>query len=110
MIVVYILRKEIHYYDSMNGFSNGRLDHIKRWLQEESKTKWNNEYNVDDWKLIDRESNVPQQHNGYDCGMFSLLYADFLSDDIPLGNFQQAEILSYRKKVCASILRGKLNF
>jgi len=106
--------KEIHYYDSMNGRGvNEFLIHILQWLKDESNEKYDNRYTIDDneWQLIDRESNVPQQHNGSDCGMFTILCADFVSDNIPFGNsYDQSEILSYRKKVCAAILRGELNF
>jgi hypothetical protein len=114
MIIVYMQFKEIHYYDSMNGRGvNEFLIHILQWLKDESNEKYDNRYKIDDneWQLIDRESNVPQQHNGSDCGMFTILCADFVSDNIPFGNsYDQSEILSYRKKVCAAILRGELNF
>lgn len=114
MIVVYIKLKEIHYYDSMSGPGVNRfLKHILQWLKDESKEKYNNEYiiNNNEWILIDQEEDVPQQRNGFDCGMFTILCADFLSDNIPLSNsYNQNEISSYRKKVCASILRGELNF
>jgi len=114
IIVVFIKLKEIHYYDSMGGSGINRyLKHILHWLKDESKEKYNNEYiiNNNEWKLIDQEDDVPQQRNGFDCGMFTILCADFLSDNIPLNNsYDQNEISSYRKKVCASILRGELNF
>ena len=38
------------------------------------------------WKLVDNRDNngvVPQQRNGIDCGMFSIMNADFASKDLP---------------------------
>ena len=114
MIVVYIQLKRIHYYDSMNGPGIDRyLKHVFRWLKDESKEKYRNRYAVEDiqWQLIEQEDNVPQQENGWDCGVFSILAADFLSDNIPLeDSYSQSEVyeLEYRKRICAAILRGKL--
>jgi sentrin-specific protease 1 len=66
-----------------------------------------------DWK---REAAIrtlpvlPQQHNGSDCGMFTLMFADFISDNLDLGGFSQSDIKDYRRKVAAAILRGSLNY
>ena len=43
-------------------------------------------------------------------GMFSTMYADFLSDDLPLDSFSQADITDFRRKAVAAILRGELNY
>jgi sentrin-specific protease 1 len=113
LIIVYIQLKIIRYYDSLMGRDiKNHMIHVLKWLKDESKEKYNNSYPVNDeeWQLIDQgEVDLPRQSNGYDCGVFIILYADFRSDNIPWGNsFQQSEILSYRKKICAAILRGTL--
>jgi sentrin-specific protease 1 len=114
MIVVYIREREIHHYDSCGGSGIDKyLKHILRWLKDESNEKYANQYviNNKDWKLIDREANVPKQNNGCDCGMFAVLCADFLSDDLPLDDsYHQSEIIGYREKHCAAILRGYLPY
>lgn len=116
MIVVYIQSKRIHYYDS-KGYRglNTYLEPILQWLIDESTTKYNGIYkdmmNKNDWQLLDQETNVPQQVGGYDCGVFAILAADFVSDDIPLNidTYVQNEIAAYRQKIYASILRGYIN-
>ena len=72
LIVVYIQLKRIHYYDSMSGSGMDRLNIILQWLKDESIEKYDNQYIIDDdeWQLIDREDNVPQQSNRYDDGIF----------------------------------------
>lgn len=63
---------------------------------------------IDTWTLKTCIRNeTPQQLNNSDCGMFSMLFADFLSEDLPL-SFTQKDIPSLRNKVCASIMTGKL--
>ncbi len=53
---------------------------------------------------------LPQQRNGVDCGMFTIMYADFLSDDLDLRGFGQEDIPTYRRKTVAAILRGCLDY
>jgi sentrin-specific protease 1 len=66
-------------------------------------------YDVSDWKLIDREPNVPQQMNGVDCGAFTVMCADFISDNLPL-DYEQEDMLFFRRKITADILRGSLRY
>ena len=119
MIVIFMQLKEIHYYDSVSrpNVIEKYLKHVLQWLRDESLTKYNNEYNIDsnEWQLFELEAMVPQQSRRnppyFDSGMFSILCADFVSDNIPLNDsYSQAEIPLYRQKVCASILRGELNY
>lgn len=105
-------RKLIRYYDSLGG--NGRLGGkyltaVLNYLHDlDQKVKKSHvEFNVKDWTL-ETVGDTPRQKNAYDCGMFLLMIADFLTDDIPLSNLKQSDIAFYRQKVCLSILRGLL--
>ena len=115
MIVVFMQLKEIHYYDSMSrpNVIERYLQHVLHWLVDESIEKHNNEYNIDinEWQLFALEAIYPQQSGSFDCGIFTILCADFVSDNIPLNDsYSQPEIPQYRQKICASILRGELNY
>lgn len=109
MAVVHMQLKEIHYYDSMSGGGRKYLEAIRRWLVDEMKDKKKADYDVSDWKLIDRERHVPQQQNGVDCGVFSIICADYLSDDLPMC-YTQSEMPMNRLRVAAAIMRGSLNY
>jgi Ulp1 family protease len=109
MLVIYMEKKEIHYYDSMSGSGKVYLQSALKWIQDEAKEKKNEIINTNEWKLIDRESHVPQQRNGYDCGMFSIYCADYVTDDLPL-EYNQDEMGENRIRVGAAILRGTLNY
>ena len=114
MIVVYMKLKRIHYYDSLNRPGIDKyLKHVLQWLKDEDSIKYVNENNFDerDWLLMDQETTVPHQNNSYDCGVFSTLCADFISDDIPLhDSYKQFEIKDYRKKILAAIFRGSITY
>ena len=109
MAVVHMTQREIHYYDSMSGGGKRYLEAIRRWLVDEAKDKKKIDYDTSDWKLIDREDCVPQQKNGVDCGVFSIICADYLADDLPLC-YTQAEMPMNRHRVAAAIMRGSLDY
>jgi Ulp1 family protease len=63
--------------------------------------------NVEDWtreELLE----VPQQENGYDCGIFALLFARFaVRRRSP--NFDQGHIQYYRRRICYDIVDPIIN-
>jgi len=46
------------------------------------------------------------QRNGYDCGMFMLLFMDKLSRDLPL-DFSQQDMPKYRQRLLLALLHAK---
>lgn len=109
MAVVFIRKQEIHYYDSMSGSGRRYLDALLLWVVDEAKEKKKITINKSEWKLISNEDDVPQQRNGFDCGMFSIMCADYLADDLPFGHSQDEMPLN-RLKVGAAILNGTLPY
>ena len=93
----------------MNGNGKRFLEGAKKWLIDEYKDKKNGIYDVSNWLLVDKEKNIPQQANGVDCGMFTTICADFLSDDLPL-KYGQTDMPFFRRRVTASVLNGSLNY
>ena len=77
-----IQKKEVYYYDSMHG--NGKLyrDAMMKRVICEAKAK-KITVNETEWKSTAVET-ASQQFNGTDCGVFTILTANFLSDDLPV--------------------------
>jgi sentrin-specific protease 1 len=111
MAVVCIQKLEIHYYDSMsgNGKSKDWLDGLLQWLVDEALDKKRATLDTSKWCLLDCEEHVPQQNNGVDCGVFALMCADFLSDNLPL-TYTQDNMAFFRRKIAADIIRGSLQY
>jgi Ulp1 family protease len=112
MAVVSMQLKEIYYYDSMSGRSNrGKyVDILLHWLDDEAKHRCKTDKFIRaDWNLFHEETHVPLQTNGYDCAVFAILCADFLSDNLPL-HYDQSSMPLYRRKIVAAIIRGSLNY
>jgi sentrin-specific protease 1 len=86
---------------------------IVDYLVQDARDKKGMEMSASDWMreaAIQTLPHLPQQHNGSDCGMFTIMFADFISDDLPLGGFSQADIKDYRRKTVAAILRGSFDY
>lgn len=109
MLVMYLQEKRIEYYDSMGSRGTRYLNGALQYLQDESIKVNESSFNPDEWELTSTTHHVPQQENGFDCGVFSIMYADFITDNLPL-SFSQEDMPFYRKKICANILRGSLNY
>ena len=100
---------EIIYYDSINGAGDTYLKRFMQWVKDESREKNGMTIDENDWTLRSQLNCVPQQNNGCDCGVFSIICADFISDDLPL-SYSQNDMLAFRIKIAAAIIRGSLNY
>jgi Ulp1 family protease len=111
LAVVHMDIKEIRYYDSMNGGGKMYMASLLRWLKDEANDKLQKEYDTSDWKCVP-QVDIPQQHNGFDCGMFTILNCDFMSDDLPLTeeSFSQKDMTDFRLKTVIKILDGELSY
>jgi Ulp1 family protease len=101
--------KRIQYYDSMAGSGAQYVKILSRYIQDEAMDKKGAaNYDMSAWTLqhCDRQC-TPQQQNGSDCGVFTILFADFVAANLPL-SFQQSNVSECRMKICASILAGKV--
>lgn len=114
MIVAYMQQKEIIYYDSLRSRNEG-MNKADEYFTNNTKAilryfvdQTNNKVNPKEWKII-FDNNSPRQGNGHDCGVFTILIADYLSDDLPL-TFTQEQIPFFRKKITSTILRGSLDY
>lgn len=107
LAVIYIQKGEIHYHDSMSGKGKKYTEGLLHWLKDEHKRCKEGQALQGDWKLIDTD--VPQQENDNDCGVFTIINADFISDDLPL-EYSHKNMPFFRKKIGCDILRGSLNY
>jgi len=110
LLVMYIKLKKIVYYDSMGRSSCSKyLNGALRYLGDEAG-RLGRGFLPDEWELVPTDlNNTPQQQNGYDCGVFTIMFTDFLTDNLSLA-FSQEDMHLFRKKICANIIRGSLNY
>lgn len=110
LAVLYVQEKRICYYDSMNGNGDRYLTALRRWLVDEAQNKKQMELDGQEYALMGSvENSVPQQNNGSDCGVFTIMAADFLSEDIPL-QYSQQYMPMLRNKIGAAILNTRVAY
>ena len=109
--VIFVQRKEIHYYDSMRSSGQKYLDAMWQWACDEFKIKKGILLNKSEWKIISFRD-TPQQNNGTDCGVFTIMCADFVMDDLPIceATYSQADMPFFRQKIVNDIVRGYLDY
>ncbi|KAG2263360.1 hypothetical protein Bca4012_014415 [Brassica carinata] len=91
------------YLDSLNGVDSKILNALAKYLGDEAKEKSGKDIDVSSWDMEFVED-LPQQQNGYDCGMFMLKYIDFFSRGLGL-YFSQEHMPYFRLRTVKEILR-----
>ena len=112
MAVIFIQKKEIHHYDSMGNNGMLYLNHLLHWLKDEAADKTNQDLDTTLWRLHHQGKEVPRQDNYDDCGVFSIMCADVVSDDLPVNertyNFSQMPTI--RLQIGAAIMQGRISY
>jgi sentrin-specific protease 1 len=106
--VLYVFSLRSHccvVYDSLKGHDGNKFEVCREYVNSMI------EGNLDpiDWQLIFNNIDQPVQLNGVDCGVFTVMTADFLTDDLKL-DFSQADINHFRLKIACDIIRGYLTY
>jgi hypothetical protein len=117
LIVINMREKVIHYYDSIEHDKSVQplayFEHLKRWIEDEARTKLNNDsYRADDFVWNDHNE-APFQTNPYDCGVFVLMAIHYIVNDLPF-DYNTDEGRQYiatvcRSKIAVMIFRESIN-
>jgi len=104
--VAFMQEKRIQFFDSMCGSGIEYLEALFRYIKDEHKAKKGSPLpDEDEWELVECRPDTPQQENGFDCGVFTCMFCDFLSTDCPL-NFSQEHITQCRERIALSVMKG----
>lgn len=104
---IFIKKKRIEIFDSMGSNGNRYLDALFNYIQDEHMDKKKCPLpDAESWELVPTQRDTPRQTNGHDCGVFTCMFADFLSKDTALV-FNQDHIDQCRERIALSIMKGK---
>lgn len=106
LAVVNMKEKCIRYYDSLGGDGNKYLVRLLLYLVDEHQAKKDKKMDLNGWTLEDCANDTPQQHNTFDCGVYTCLFADFLSMNRSLEGISPNDVSLYRPHIALSILNG----
>ena len=115
LFILFVQIKEIQYFDSSYGMVTRKSGANKDIMTMKSILQWvtdvaNDQFincDISQFKL--KDYTTPQQFNTTDCGVFMIMYADFISDNLPL-TFSADDIPFFRNKIAADITRGSLTY
>ncbi|KAJ1407653.1 Ulp1 protease family, C-terminal catalytic domain [Sesbania bispinosa] len=97
--------KKFQYLDSLKGRDNHVLHVLAKYFVDEVKDKTGKDIDVSTWEKEFVED-LPEQENGFDCGVFMIKYADFYSRGLGLC-FKQEHMPYFRLRTAKEILRLK---
>eukprot|EP00804_Cyclotella_cryptica_P001536 CCRYP_003747-RA/>CCRYP_003747-RA protein AED:0.09 eAED:0.09 QI:0/0/0/1/1/1/2/0/668 len=103
--VIFMEEKKIQYYDSLGGTDRTKLEGLLQYVKDEWKVKKGDEMDASGWKLVGCTRDTPRQLNGYDCGVFTCMFSDFISQDCPL-LFSQKHVNQCRERIALSIMKN----
>ncbi|KAM9355451.1 sentrin-specific protease 2 isoform 2-T2 [Pholidichthys leucotaenia] len=108
LAVVDFKSKTVKSYDSMGQRHDDICSLLLSYLNEEHKAKKGREIDCAKWTVGSlKASEIPQQKNGSDCGVFTCKYADYIAKGKPL-TFKQCHMPVFRKLMIWEILNQKL--
>jgi len=103
--VICMTEKKICMYDSMGSHGMEYLEALLHFINDKHISKKGVPlHDIDEWELVGHKQGIPSQDNGVDCGVFTCMFADFLSRDLPIV-FSQEHINQCRNLIALSILR-----
>ena len=102
--------RSIIYYDSLHNRNDKCLKTLLNYLIEEHKDKKGSDgdssFNFANWTLS-CPTEIPCQQNGYDCGVFTCLFAENRSREIDF-SFSQKQMKYYRDRISYEIITATL--
>jgi sentrin-specific protease 1 len=102
--------KEVCYMDSLGSSSEKHVTStLLRWVKEELQDKWGVEEDVKTWKIRPPPDDLPQQHNGCDCGAFTCMFANYVSLGLEMHmGFRQRNMNDLRRFIGHAIMSKSL--
>lgn len=106
LAVINFDKKVLEYYDSLEYPGEECLKTLQKFLKAEYLDKKKSYLDLSRWKntII---KNIPLQENGSDCGVFMLVYAEYISAN-KVFDFNQQNMKSFRTKITYEILKKKI--
>lgn len=99
-------RKQVRYLDSLHGRNERALNTLRQYLEKEHLDKKKAPFNSTGW-TFKCEMDCPAQQNGFDCGVFTCINAEYISRDEDL-TFGQKDMLYFRDKIAYELLSESL--
>jgi sentrin-specific protease 1 len=103
--------KTIKYYDSLyNKDRGGNFSSILLKYVIDLYKYYNLNVSEKDINIVIEKDGIPQQDNSYDCGIYTIMFIDFLIDNINFNEFNLDHQWTLRHTILYSIVKDKLAY
>uniref|UniRef100_A0A1A9W680 Ubiquitin-like protease family profile domain-containing protein n=1 Tax=Glossina brevipalpis TaxID=37001 RepID=A0A1A9W680_9MUSC len=106
MAIIHLKNRSIKYYDSMGTPNPNVLKALEQYLKDESMDKRKQPFDTSQF-IVESVLDVPRQMNGSDCGVFSCMFAEYVTRDKDI-TFSQQNMEYFRQKMILEIVQGEL--
>ncbi|XP_018790865.1 PREDICTED: uncharacterized protein LOC108970142 isoform X2 [Bactrocera latifrons] len=106
MAIIHLKNRTIKYYDSMGTPNPSVLKALEQYLKDESLDKRKQPFDTSQFE-IESVRDVPRQMNGSDCGVFSCMFAEYITRNREI-TFSQQHMQYFRHKMILEIVSGEL--
>ena len=103
LAVIHMDEKRLDYYDSCGSDNAMCLQALVSYFQDEAQTN-NHPFTPQEWTTC-FPKNIPRQYNEVDCGVFILMYAEYVARGAQF-DFTEADMPAFRRKITLDILNG----
>lgn len=111
MAAINMRKKRFEYYDSLGGKNSACLRALREYVVAEHADKkggGGGAIDLSGWTdYMPSRDEIPQQKNGFDCGVFACMFAEAIARDAPFA-FTQKDMPALRQRMAYEIAEGKL--
>jgi sentrin-specific protease 1 len=108
LVIIDIQNRVVYYLDSYNNTGLNERQTIFEWFRQYCDSKSIN-IEINHWES--KDILVPPQYNNFDCGVFVLMYAEFIADGcLNPQTFNESDMTHFRKLIAINIFRGSINY
>ena len=111
LVIALMQERRILFRDALGNEGRKYVCAVFEYVMEEMQARKGHvmsKEEQDEWVLeFEVPGDSPKQDNGFDCGMFVCMYADYMLQDLP-EQFTQQDMPMLRGKFCYCILTQKL--
>ena len=108
LIVVYMQLNTIAWYDSAKMDGTRYIEFVKKYLYYHAAYHYNIKLSFANWHIKKNENQ--RQTNDYDCGVFTLMHADFISDGLHASYVTQQNMDIFRLRIAQVLEKGRLAY
>jgi sentrin-specific protease 1 len=110
LIMVNMTHCTVRYYDTLYSDRDGEQItwNVLSFISREAEIQKCLNFKISDWCEFEGGCGVPQQQNEADCGVFVIMFMDFLSRNLSVTPLHQRYMSLFRKKISLAILKGSI--